>query len=168
MADRVTAQITIGGTIAASAVPALIEAIHAEGLSTEYDGAPFEPDELVDGEALTLCAHEVAWGVFRDLELFCRTHRLAYSRWFGACSGAWGAGRSIYRGVDETREGEEGVDEYDASDDDQTLMGEQLARHLGSYEAIIAHFERASFAVPPLEITGATDCARMDATAVPA
>lgn len=168
MADRVSAQITIGGIIAASALPALITAIQDEGLSTEYDGEPFEPGELVSGYALTLCAHEVAWGTFNVLEAFCRTHRLAYSRWFGACSGAWGSGRSIYRGAGETREGEEGVDDYDASDDDQTLMGEQLARHLGSFEAIVAHFERASFAVPPLEITGATDCARTDATAVPA
>lgn len=168
MADRVTAQITIGGTLPASAVPALIEAIQAEGLSTQYDGTPFEPDELVNGEALTLCAYEVPWGVFRDLELFCRNHRLAYSRWFGACSGAWGAGRSIYRGTHETREGEEGVDDYDASDDDQTLLGEQLARHLGSYEAIMAHFERANFTVPPVEIVDATDYARTDAIAVPA
>ena len=168
MADRVSAQITIGGSLAASACAGLIAAIQDEGLSTEYDGEPFEPGQLVSGEALILCGHEVAWGTFRILEAFCRTHRLAYSRWFGACSGAWGSGRSIYRGAQELREGEEGVDEYDASDDDQTLIGEQLARHLGSYQAIIAHFERASFAVPPLEITDATDCARTDATAVPA
>ena len=168
MADRVSAQITIGGIIAASALQGLIAAIQDEGLSTEYDGEPVQPGGLVSGEALTLCAHEVAWGTFRNLEAFCRTHHLAYCRWFGACSGAWGSGRSIYRGADETRKGEEGVDEYDASDDDQTLMGEQLARHLGSYEAIVAHFARANFAVPPLEIAGATDCARTDATAVPA
>lgn len=168
MADRVSAQITIGGKLPASAVPDLIESIQAEGLSMEYDGAPFEPGELVGGEALTLCGHEVAWGTFNVLEAFCRTHRLAYSRWFGACSGAWGAGRSIYRGTHETREGEEGVDDYDASDDDQTLLGEQLARHLGSYDAIIAHFERANFTVPPLEIVAAKDYARMDAIAVPA
>ena len=168
MADRVSAQITIGGSLPASAVPALIAAIKDEGLSTEYDGEPFDPSELVSGDPLTLCGHEVAWGTFRILEAFCRTHRLAYNRWYGACSGAWGSGRSIYRGAQELREGEAGVDDFDASDDDQTLMGEQLARHLGSYEAIIAHFERASFAVPPLEITGATDCARTDATAVPA
>jgi hypothetical protein len=123
---------------------------------------------LISGEALTLCAHEVPWGVFRDLELYCRNHHLAYSRWFGACSGAWGAGRSIYRGTHETREGEEGVDDYDASDDDQTLLGEQLARHLGSYEAILAHFDRANFTVPPIEIVDATDYAQTDATAVPA
>ena len=62
MADRVSAQITIGGIIAASALPGLIAAIQDEGLSTEYDGVPFEPGELVSGCALTLCAHEVAWG----------------------------------------------------------------------------------------------------------
>ena len=168
MADRVSAQITIGGIIAASALPELITAIQDEGLSTEYGGEPFEPGELFSGYALTLCAPEVAWGTFNFLEAFCRTHRLAYSRWFGACSGARGSGRSINRGALETREGEEGVDDYDASDDDQTLMSEHLARHLGSFEAIVAHFERASFAVPPIEITGATGCARTDATAAPA
>ena len=108
MADRVSAQITFGGSLPVSALPELIAAIQDEGLSIEYDGEPFEPSELVSGEALTLCAHEVAWGTFNVLEAFCRTHRLAYSRWYGACSGAWGSGRSIYRGADETREGDEG------------------------------------------------------------
>ena len=183
MADRVSAQITLGGKLAGSAVPELIAAIEAEGVAPDYEGTQFEAADLFNGEPLTLCASEVAWGTFNVLEAFCRTHGLAYRRWFGACSGVWGAGRCIYRGSGETRDGPQVIDDYDASDDDQTLLGEQLARHLGSYEAIIAHFARASFAVPPLEISDApkihttnpdttgpdaTDCARTDATVGPA
>ncbi len=168
MADRVSASIIIGGNIAAEHVVALVEAIQDEGLSLEYDGTDFEAHELVSGEPLMLCAHEVAWGTFNILEPFCRKHKLAYSRWYGAYAGAWGSGRVIYRGIVETREGEEGIDEYDASDDDQILLGEQLARHLGSYEAIIDHFERANFTVPPLEMVETRDSRQRDATAVPA
>ena len=98
MADRVSAQITLGGKLAGSAVPALIAAIEAEGVSTDYEGTQLEAADLFNGEPLTLCASEVAWGTFNVLEAFCRTHGLAYRRWFGACSGVWGAGRCIYRG----------------------------------------------------------------------
>ena len=102
-----------------------------------------------------LCAHEVSWGTFNLLEPFCRTHNLAYSRWNGACSGVWGPGRSVYRGDVANREGNPTVDEYDVSEDDQILMGEQLARSLGSFAAILEHFAHADFAVPPLLVTSA-------------
>jgi hypothetical protein len=168
MADRVSASIIIGGSISSENVAALVEAIQAEDLSLEYDGEGFEAHEMVSGEPLMLCAHEVAWGTFNILEPFCRKHKLAYSRWFGACAGAWGSGRAIYRGIEETRPGEEGVDEYDTSDDDQIFLGEQLARHLGSYAAILDHFDRANFTVPPLEIVEPTGSRHRDAIAVPA
>ena len=168
MADRVSVSIIIGGRISADHVSALVEAIQAEDLSLEYDGTGFEVNDLVSGEPLMLCAHEVAWGTLNILEPFCREHKLAYSRWFGACAGAWGSGRAIYRGVEESRSGEEGVDEYDTSDDDQILLGEQLARHLGSYAAILDHFDRADFTVPPLEIVELTGSRQTDAIAVPA
>ncbi len=155
MADRCSASIVIGGTLAAEHVPALLALIAEEGLATDYDYAAFDPDDLVSGEPLMLCAYEVSWGTFNALEPFCREHKLAYSRWNGACAGVWGCGRSVYRGTAERREGNLVVDEYDVSDDDQILIGEGLARKLGSFDAIINHFVHANFAVPPLVISSA-------------
>lgn len=157
MADRCSASIVLGGTLAPEHVPALVQAVHDEGLATDYEAADFSLGDIVSGEPLFLCAHEVSWGTFNILEEFCRAHKLAYSRWFGACPGVWGCGRSVYRGEAEIREGSYALDEYDASEDDHILMGEQLARQLGSFEAILEHFAAAEFFVPPLTITAAVD-----------
>jgi hypothetical protein len=152
MADRCSASIVIGGTLPAEHLDELIALIKDEGLATDYDGPEFAPGDIVSGEALMLCAHEVSWGTFNVLEPFCVTHNLAYSRWNGACSGVWGCGRSVYRGDAATPEAGPTIDEYDVSEDDQILMGEQLARSLGSFEAILDHFAHADFTVPPLVI----------------
>jgi hypothetical protein len=61
MADRCSASITIGGKLAAADLPRLLTLISDEGLSTEFDGPKFELTELVSGEPLLLCAHEVSW-----------------------------------------------------------------------------------------------------------
>ena len=60
MADRVSASITIGGTLPASQLPAFAEAIANEGLSTEWDGEPFALGDLPEGEPLALMAHETS------------------------------------------------------------------------------------------------------------
>lgn len=152
MADRCSASIVIGGSLPAEHLDELIALIKDEGLSVDYDGPEIEPGDIVSGEALMLCAHEVSWGTFNILEPFCRAHSLVYSRWNGACSGVWGCGRSVYRGDAATPEAGPTIDEYDVSEDDQILMGEQLARSLGSFEAILGHFAHADFNVPPLVI----------------
>jgi len=46
MSDRVSASITIGGHPLADRLGTLVEAIQSEGLSTEWDSAPFDPGEL--------------------------------------------------------------------------------------------------------------------------
>ena len=45
---------------------------------------------------------------------------------------------------------------YAADEDDYILMGRCTAQRLGSYAAIIAHFDAADFAIPPLVVV-ATD-----------
>jgi hypothetical protein len=152
MADRCSASITIGGTLAEEHLAAFFAAIAAEDLAPEWDEAAFTPDDMVIGEPLTLCAHEVSWGSFNILEPFCHTRKLPYARWNGACSGVWGCGRSIYRGNHDADNGTALIQEYDVSEDDHILMGEQLTRHLGSFEAILNHFASANFTVPPLVI----------------
>ena len=146
MADRVSASITIGGTLRASQLPAFAEAIANEGLSTEWDGEPFALGDLPEGEPLALMAHEVAWGRFEGLEAFCIAHGLFFARWSGAYACQWGAERTVFTGSGEPQS-------YAADEDDYILMGRCTAERLGSYAAIIAHFDAADFAVPPLVIT---------------
>ena len=147
MADRVSASITIGGALVAALLPDLLAAIQSEGLSTEWDGEPFAADQLASGEPVRLMAHEVAWGRFEELEAFCVTHGLPFARWSGAYAGQWGAERTVF-----TRSGE--PQGYAADEDDYILIGRCTVERLGTIEAIIAHFDAADFAIPPLVITG--------------
>lgn len=147
MADRVSASITIGGALGAALLPDLLAAIANERLSTEWDGEPFAADQLACGEPLRLMAHEVAWGRFEELEAFCLTHGLPFVRWSGAYAGQLGAERTVFTGSGEPQS-------YAADEDDDILIGRCTVERLGTIEAVIAHFDAADFAVPPLVITG--------------
>lgn len=68
MADRVSASITIGGTLPQSLLPDLAALIQEQGLSTEWDGETFTLAMFREGVPLELMAHEVAWGRFERLE----------------------------------------------------------------------------------------------------
>lgn len=147
MADRVSATITVGGAMTAASYRQLAEIIADEGLSTEWDGAPFEPQLREDGEPLRLCAHEVAWGRFEHLEEFCDAERIAFARWSGAYPSEWDPERVVFTGDGEPQS-------FGASEDDDVRIGRHTAEALGSYDAIIANFDAADFAVPPLAIVG--------------
>jgi hypothetical protein len=88
MADRTSACIRIGGSIAACDLPQLIAAIIDEDVGDSYDSG-FDDDAAIEdfihravaeGTPLTLMANEVVGGEFADLENTCRTLSLAYSR----------------------------------------------------------------------------------------
>lgn len=145
MADRVSASITIGGSLPASLLPSFAAAIELEGLSAEWGGEPFTLDDMPDDAPLSLMAHEVAWGRFEALEAFCIAHGLAFARWSGGYSGQWGAERLVFTGSGEPTS-------YAADEDDYILMGRCTAQRLGSYGAILAHFDAADFAIPPLVV----------------
>ena len=143
MADRVSASITIGGTLPRSLLPDLAALVQAEGLSTEWDSETFTLSMFREGAPLELMAHEVAWGWFERLESWCVQHGLPFARWSGGYSGQWGAERAVFTGAGE-------VQCYAADEDDYLLIGRCTAARLGSYEAILAHFAAGDFAVPPL------------------
>ncbi|MBX9898027.1 MAG: hypothetical protein K2Y17_09050 [Qipengyuania sp.] len=147
MADRVSASIIIGGAITAAVYADFSAIIADEGLSIEWDGAPFEPHDREEGEPLRLCAHEVAWGRFEQLEAFCVERRLPFARWSDAYPGQWDPERVVFTGDGEPQS-------YGASNDDDVRIGRNTAEALGSYEAIIANFDAADFAVPPLIVNG--------------
>ena len=143
MADRVSATIRIGGTLAHVHVPDLIAVIEREGVSTDWEGTRFSPADLERSEPLLLMAYEVAWGIFRELEPFCRDHGLAYVRWAGGYSGSFGPERVVFDGVNPERT-------FVVTDDDEVLISLADIRTLGTIEAIEAHFAAAEFTVPPL------------------
>lgn len=145
MADRVSASITLGGTIAQTTYAELADIIAAEGLSTEWDGEPFAPDQRNEGEPLRLFAHEVAWGRFEELEAWCVEHRLPFARWSGAYGGEWGGERVVFTGAGEPIC-------YAADEEDRVMIDQDTAERLGSIAAIRAHFAEADFLVPPLII----------------
>lgn len=147
MADRVSASIAIGGAVSRDQYQALCALIRDEALCTEWDGDPFSPDARVEGEPLSLYAHEVSWGSFNALEQFCCTNGIAYHRWSGSCPGSFGAERIIY-------DGKHGPFNYSVDEDDHVVLHEQTIVQLGSIRAIRAYLKPASFAVPPLVIAG--------------
>ena len=80
MADRVSASITLGGSVYPPDYAELADIITAEGLSTEWNGEPFAPDQRTQDEPLRLFAHEVAWGQFEELEAWRVEHGVPFPR----------------------------------------------------------------------------------------
>lgn len=145
MADRVSVSITIGGGLAVSQRDRLVELANDQRLSLEWDGPAFDATQLPADGALTLCAHEIAWGRLDDLEAFCVEQRLAFTRWSGGLSGSFDPERTVFTGSGEPQN-------FGASEDDYVMIGRHTAETLGSYAAIIANFDAADFVVPPLRV----------------
>lgn len=147
MADRVSASIALGGTLTVSTFAELVDIINLEGLSAEWDGEPFEPQHRTIGQPLRLYAHDVAEGRFRQLEAWCFAHRLSFARWSGGHAGQFGPKRVVFTGAGSPSS-------YTATEDDEPVIGRATLIALGSFEAVLAHFAAADFAVPPLIVEG--------------
>lgn len=145
MADRVSATISIGGNVTRTQFDQLVISIANEGLALDWDSEPFATDQIVEGEALQLCAYEVPWGMFEALEQYCCDNHMAYRRWSGACSGTFGAERIVY-------DGKSGAFNYDVNDDDIVMLTVQTIEQLGSMRVIRAYLKPAAFEIPPLVI----------------
>lgn len=147
MADRVSASIVLGGSLSTSAFAELVEIIGNEGLSIEWDGEAFEPHQRTVGQPLSLCAHEVAWGYFDELESWCARNQVAFARWSGGYGGEWGPERIVHTG--------DGIlASYAVTEDDAVVIAREAVEKLGSFDAVLAHFAAADFAVPPLVVEG--------------
>ncbi|MDB5582313.1 MAG: hypothetical protein JWR80_7489 [Bradyrhizobium sp.] len=143
MADRVSASITIGGSVTASSYAMLCAVILDEGLSIDWDGTPFVPDEACPGEPLKLFALEVAWGRFEELENYCVRAGLPFVRWSGGCSGSFGPERAVFTGSDD-------IHLFVVDEADTVLVSRETVERLDSIAELRAHFDAADFAVPPL------------------
>ena len=147
MADRVSASIQIGGELTAAAFTELASIIADEGLSTEWDGEPFEPQHRSIGEPLHLYAHEVAWGRFEALETWCVEQKLPFARWSSGYGGEWNAERVVFTGEGEPTS-------YAADEDDHVVVYRDTIERLGSVEPILAFFDAANHPVPLLVVEG--------------
>jgi hypothetical protein len=145
MADRVSASITIGGTVNADQFAELTSMIVAHGLSTEWDGPDFTADQYIVGEPLALFANETPWGMFDDLEQYCCNHHIPYIRWSGGCVGSFGPERIVY-------DGESGPLNYDVDEDDHVVVHAHTIGQLGSMRAIRHYLKAAEIMLPPLVV----------------
>jgi hypothetical protein len=146
MADRVSANITIGGAVSPTQFEMLTHLIVSHDLSTEWNGPKYTPDQLVKGEPLCLYALETPWGMFDDFEQYCCEQHIPYVRWSGACPGSFGAERIVFDGIG-------GPLNYSVDDDDHIVLHEQTIDQLGSMRAIRAYLKPAAFEPPVLIVT---------------
>ncbi|PHQ62002.1 MAG: hypothetical protein COC10_11245 [Sphingobium sp.] len=147
MADRPSVCLTLGGDLPNSHQDALVDLVIVHGLSVEWDGPFFDVTHLAVDAPLTLYAHEVAWGRLEALKAFCVEHHLPFTRWSGGCAGAFDPERVLFQGTGAPRL-------LCATQDDYVMIGRHTAQALGGFAAIIALFDMADFAVPPLRFSG--------------
>lgn len=152
MAARVSATITLGGTLSAAAFDTLADVIAGERLSVEWDGEPFEPHHREPDAPLRLFAHEVAGGQFDELETWCIANNLPFARWSGGYAGQWGPERVVFTGADAPRS-------FAVTEDDVVMIDLGTIERLGSIEAVRAHFAAADSAIPPLVVEDETGSA---------
>ena len=137
----------IGGNLPASERDRLVDLVNDEALSVAYDGPAFDAGQFVKGEPLVLYADQVAWGRLDDLESFCIAYGLPFARWSGRCSGSFGPARAVFTGSGDVRF-------FAADEEEEAVISRRIAKELGRYAAIIAHFDAADFVVPPLRLIG--------------
>ncbi|MEE4453431.1 hypothetical protein [Novosphingobium resinovorum] len=145
MANCVSAHILIGGRLARSRYPELIEAIKADNPAVDWDGTPFDPDDIPVGKPLALMDHDVANGCFEEIEGICHRHGLHYVRWSGASPGSFPSVRIVYTGNGEPQP-------VLTTEEDEQVFSIERIRKLGSIETIEADYQRARRNPPPLVI----------------
>lgn len=145
MADRVSASIAIGGTVNPAQLAQLAARIADYDLRLDWDGEPFDPAHLLQGDALRLFAHEVPWGIFDDLEQFCCNEGLAYQRWSGSSPGSFGAERIVH-------DGKTGPLNFSVDEDDHLMLHAQTIGQLGSMRAIRRYIAQAEIELPPFTV----------------
>lgn len=145
MADRASASIMIGGTIARGCIPGLIAAIAVDGGRADWEGEVLDDTSIRDGETLEAFAYELPGGIFQEAESFCEQHRLPFVRSSASCAGAFGPERVIYTG-------EMPAVQFDTTEHDEVVLTRSGYRNLGSLEAVEDWFASAEFSPPPFAI----------------
>lgn len=158
MSDRTSASIEIGGNIAHSKLPELIEAIEYEGCGPDWEGGFRNREEISEfmdravevDSALILLDNQAIGGCFERLEETCRSLGLTYSRADDGYPGCWSASVVFWEpGMQEPRSwyGTE------SGSSDPHLSLDEIQDHIGqgTLEAELQLMEKA-IRVPPFKI----------------
>jgi hypothetical protein len=125
--------------------------LHADGGSCgtrtgpEWEGEALSDDDIKSGEHLRMRAHDVTIGDVDEIEEFCCTNDLPFVCWTDGSAGSFNPETIIWVGEGPRHS-------FNATGDSKTLISEEEARELGSYEAILKHFALGSFEPPVLTI----------------
>lgn len=152
MGDRTDYQITIGGKMTPDTLSQLVETIEAEGLGLEWEGGA-TADELrgafvdaaLNGQAVTLNAHDVNYGNADDVESFCCAHDLPYRKEWDA-GGGYGPGVEVFDGEACREYTSAGIGNGGPMLDHPTFNG------LATREAVAEWFAAAAFEPPAVVI----------------
>jgi hypothetical protein len=145
MADRVAANIIIGGCVTQEQFETLAVLIAAEDLRLDWDGDPFDAGKIEPDQPLRLYAYEVPWGSFEALEQYCCDQQIAYQRWSSSCSGSFGAERIVF-------DGKCGPLNYSVDDDDGLILHIETIGRLGSMRAIRRYVAEAEIEIPAFAV----------------
>lgn len=142
MGDRASVHITIGGPLPREHLAELAMRIADYDLRVEWDGEPFDPDVLPEGETLELYGMELNGGLIDDVDAFCVEHSLPFRRWSGGCVGAFTPELVLFDGQGPMRD-------YTASDDGDVLFSAAEIARFKRLRELKREIARAELAIPP-------------------
>lgn len=145
MGDRASVHISIGGTLPRAHLEAF--AAHAENydLRVEWDGEPFDPAALAEGEPLELYGTELNGGQIPDIDAFCVDHGLPFRRWSGGCLGAFLPEIVLFDGQGPLRD-------YTASEDEYLLFPPSWILGFTRLRDLKREIARAELTIPPFAL----------------
>jgi hypothetical protein len=146
MGDRASAHITIGGALPRKHLEEFAMRAADYDLRTEWDGEPFAPALLPEGEPIELYGMELNGGLVDDVDAFCVQHDLTFRRWSGGCLGAFLPEIVIYEGTGK-------VCVYTASEDEHVVFSPTDIKAFNRMRDLRRAIARAEITVPPLVLT---------------
>lgn len=145
MGDRAPVHITIGGTMPREALADFAVIADSYDLRVEWDGEPFDPAAIVEGEPLELYGTELNGGQIPDIDEFCAQHGLVFRRWSGGCLGAFLPEIVVFDGSGPMRD-------YTASEDEYLLFPPSWINSFTRLRELKRAMAQAEITVPPLVI----------------
>ena len=146
MGDRASAHITIGGTLPREHLEEFAMRVADYDLRVEWDGEPFDPGALPDGEPLELYGMELNGGLVDEIDEFCANHGLTFCRWSGGCLGAFMPEIVIYEGTGKQRV-------YTASEDEFVVFSPTDLKAFKRMRDLRRAMAQAEITVPPFVLT---------------
>ena len=147
MGDRAPVHITIGGALRRDLLSGLAACAEEYDLRTEWDGEPFGPAAVTEGEPLELYGTELNGGQIPEVDAFCIEHGLIFRRWSGGCPGAYLPEIVVFDGTGPMRD-------YTASEDEYVLFPPSWIRSFTRLRDLKRAIDRAEVTIPAFVVSG--------------